>query len=443
LADDNKQLFQQQGKKKLETFFDKNLVTRMGYSSGFVQRKPQKISAIGFVIGFLESCSKGSFTYQQWATEIGNWSGKLVSKQALYDRINSSTSVDFAKSLFTQAMGKKMAAVTDGSLFSTFKRVLLQDSTTLSLPGNLKDQYPGNMSGGKQKALARLQCLINIKTMQWLEVDLHPFTRNDQSASKLVLPMLKKGDLLIRDLGYFVTSVFEQIQQQQAFYISRLRYGMTMYDENGKLINWKQLCNSKGAVDRIIRIGLNHKLSLRIVMIPLPEAMFAEKIRKAKADRDKRLNHSEDYYLWLRYNVFITNVPPTTLDTMQVSEAYKVRWQIEILFKSWKSCLHLQKMLHERCTNIYRAQTSIYLTLMFFTIIVSKVYMLYEKKVFKLCGKYLSLIKVCAYLSTNLLSLILKTGTKLQITLATKCCYESRNDRQNMTHLIRKPFTLT
>lgn len=443
MADENKQLFRQQVKKKLETFFDKNLVTRMGQRSGFVQRKPQKISAIGFVIGFFESCTKGSFTYQQWAAEIGNWSGKLVSKQALYDRVNSPASVDFAKALFTQAMGKKITAVTDGSLFSTFKRVLLQDSTTLSLPENLKDQYPGNMSGGKQKALARLQCLINIKTMQWLEVALHPFTSNDQSASKLVLPMLKKGDLLIRDLGYFVTGVFEQIQQQQAFYISRLRYGMTMYDDNGKVINWKQLCKNKGAIDQLIKISHNHKLSLRIVMIPLPKAIFAEKIRKAKADRDKRLNHSEDYYLWLRYNVFITNVPITTLNTIQISEVYKVRWQIEILFKSWKSCLHLQKMLHERCTNIYRAQTSIYLTLMFFTIIIGKVYMLYEKRVFKLCGKHLSLIKVCAYASTNLLSLILKTGTNLQLTLATKCCYESRNDRQNMTHLIRKTFTLT
>ena len=145
MADENKQLFRQQVKKKLETFFDKNLVTRMGHRSGFVQRKPQKISAIGFVIGFFESCTKGSFTYQQWAAEIGNWSGKLVSKQALYDRVNSPASVDFAKALFTQAMGKKITAVTDGSLFSTFKRVLLQDSTTLSLPENLKDQYPGNM----------------------------------------------------------------------------------------------------------------------------------------------------------------------------------------------------------------------------------------------------------------------------------------------------------
>lgn len=434
--------FDSKVKKKLDTFFDKNLITRMGYRSGFVVRRPQKISAIGFVIGFFESCSKGSFTYHQWATEIGNWSGKPVSKQALYDRVNSSAAVDFAKSLFTQAMSKKIAAVRDGTLFSTFKRVLLQDSTTLSLPENLKDQYPGNMSGGKQKALARLQCIINIKTMQWLDIALQPFTNNDQSSSKLVLPMLQKGYLLIRDLGYFVTSVFEQIQQQQAFYISRLRYGMTLYDENGKAINWKQLCKNKGAVDQIIRIGVHHKLSLRIVMIPLQEALVAEKIRKAKADRDKRLNHSEDYYLWLHYNVFITNVPSTTLNTMQLGEVYKVRWQIEILFKSWKSSLRLQKMLHERCTNIYRAETSIYLTLMFFTIIIGKIYRLYEKRIFKQYGKYLSLIKVCAYASMNLLSLMLKTSTKLQLTLATKCCYESRKDRQNMTELIQKSLSL-
>ena len=414
----------------------------MGVKSGFVLRRPQKINPFSFVFGFFESCSKGSFSYNQWAIEIGNWSGKSVSKQALYERVNSSAAVDFAKALFTQAMGKKIAAVTDGSLFKTFKRVLLQDSTTLSLPENLKDKYPGNISGGKQRAVARLQCIINIKTMRWLDVALHPFINNDQSSSNCILPMLQKGDLLIRDLGYFATNVFDQIEQQQAFYISRLKYGLTLYDQNGKMINWKKLCQRKGPIDQIIQIGITHKLNLRIIMIPLPTSIYAEKVRKARADRDKRVNHSEDYYLWLRYNIFITNVPNTTLGTIQIGEIYKVRWQIEILFKSWKSSLHLQNMLHERCTNIYRVETSIYLTLMFFTMIIGKVYRLFEKRVFKLYGKYLSLIKVCSYASRNLLYLIKMTKNKLLHTLASKCCYESRKDRQNITELIRKIQTL-
>jgi len=61
-----------------------------------------------------------------------------------------------------------------------------------------------------------------------------------------------------------------------------------------------------------------------------------------------------EVYVWLRYNVFITNVATEKLDGKAIADAYKIRWQIEILFKSWKSAGNLQQILHEGCTNICR-----------------------------------------------------------------------------------------
>lgn len=413
-------------------FFDKAHINRIGKSSGFIQRKPKKITAFSFVIGFIESCCKGCYTYSQWAVSSGD-----ASKQALFERINKEAAVDFVKRLFIHAMSKRLsAAVTDSALFSRFKRVLLQDSTTVSLPSGLSAAYPGSVSKGNQKAVMRLQCIINIKTMHWLDIALKPFTRNDQSASKFVLPLLKKGDLLIRDLGYFSVDVFRQITQQQAFYISRLRYGVNLYNTNGELINWKQLCRKKGIIDQVVLAGMKQKLKLRIVMIPLPQQTVAEKIRKAKTDRDKRLNHSKDYYLWLRYNVFITNVEDDTLTAEQISEVYKVRWQIEIIFKSWKSGLGLQKLLHEQCTNLNRVETSIYLMLMLFCLIVQQVYMYYYKTVYAGFKKYLSLIKLCSYLRFNMIDALSFSKQKFKKALAKYCCYEVRYDRINMIDFI-------
>ncbi len=207
----------------------------------------------------------------------------------MFERINKEAAVDFVKRLFIQAMSKRLsAAVTDSVLFSRFKRILLQDSTTISLPSGLSAVYPGSVSKGKQKAVMRLQCIINIKTMHWLDIALKPFTSNDQSASKLVLPLLKKGDLLIRDLGYFSVDVFRQITQQQAFYISRLRYGVNLYNTNGELINWKQLCRKKGIIDQVVLAGMKQKLKLRIVMIPLPQQTVAEKNQESKTPAETR-----------------------------------------------------------------------------------------------------------------------------------------------------------
>jgi len=78
------------------------------------------------------------------------------------------------------------------------------------------------------------------------------------------------------------------------------------------------------------------RLPVRLVMIPLSAAQAAERIRKARNDRDKRLNHSKIYYKWLHYAVFITNIEQEVWTAQQVAEAYKMRWQIEIIFNHGK-----------------------------------------------------------------------------------------------------------
>lgn len=272
--------------------------------------------------------------------------------------------------------------------------------------------------------------------MQWLHLSLDSFTNNDQSASDVIVPLLKKGDLLIRDLGYFVLSALQQIIDKKAFLISRLRYGVTLYDARGKETGWKDLCKGKGVIDRQVWIGREHKIPVRIIMIPLPAAQAEKRIRKARKDRDKRLNHSNDYYLWLKYNVFITNIGKETLDGREIAEAYKVRWQIEIVFKFWKSNGHLQQALHEGCTNVYRVKTTIYLLLMFFCLVMQKVYIPHHNSIQKHYKKQLSLMKLLAVVCANFIEVISASMVKLKELLVKYCCYERRKNRNNMTEFI-------
>jgi hypothetical protein len=171
-------------------------------------------------------------------------------------------------------------------------------------------------------------------------------------------------------------------------------------------------------------------------MIPLPSAQVEERTRKAEKDRDKRVNHSKDFYQWIKYNVFITNVQEETLCAQEIAEVYKVRWQIEILFKSWKSGGQLQRVLHEKCTNIYRVKTTIYLLLMFFCLIMEQVYVKHYKSIQKTYGKYLSLIKLISYVCNNLMKIIGASPPKQKEQLYKHCCYEQRHDRINMVQFI-------
>ena len=429
--------FQQQGKKNFDKFFDKSVITKLGKRSGFIQRKPKKISAYHFVIGFIISCCNGKNTFREWALQITLLGGKPVSKQAVFDRLNARATA-FAKGLLEEVLLQQSSKGFISSLFKDFGKVLLQDSTTLSLPQVLSEMFPGNYSRGEQKAVARIQSILNIKAMQFIDFSLGAFTQNDQSASGSIVPLVTKGDLVIRDLGYFSLAVFEKLIKSQVHFLTRLRYGVTITDPKGKMVLLKDLLKQKRGVDRWVYIGSEKKVLVRLVMIPLPATQAAEKIRKAKQDRDARVNHSKEYYEWLRFNTYITTVDKDVWTTQQVNKAYRVRWQIEIIFKSWKTGFSLQHILHEGCTDEIRVMVTIFLMLLFMCLFMQKIYVPYKKVIEATTNKRVSLLKLAIYVNSNIKEIIAIPDKLLKEVIALHCCYDKRSDRINMTDLYQK-----
>lgn len=416
----------------LASFFDKRLLSRLAKQSGFRKRTPKKISPFAFITGFIQAClSKGVLTYSSWAASIGNLTGKPVSKQALWQRMGQAAA-DFAKEAFSHCLTQKLRAVMGPCpIVKRFKRVLLQDSTTLSLPQHLVNYYPGNRVGGVQKAVARLQCIFNVVTMQWLHIGLEAFTDNDQKASGIAVPLLQKGDLLLRDLGYFVLEVFTKIVEQHAFFISKLHYSVNLYDLQGKQVTWKAWSRGKAWVDQPIYIGKEQQLAVRIVMLKVPAKVANERIRKAKANRDKRVNHSPDYYRRLRYDLFITNVEEQVASAKDIAQLYRVRWQVEILFKCWKSGFGVQRVLLDAPANagIERINTTIYLLLLWMCVALQQLYCRYCIAIRKKFGRYLSLLKLSIFIANNFDALLWLSKYQLQMQLLKHCCYDKRKDR--------------
>jgi hypothetical protein len=429
--------FQHQGKKNFDKFFDKSVITKIGKRSGFIQRKSKKISAYHFVVGFIISCCNGNSTFSEWALQIGLLSGKSVSKQGVFDRLHASA-VLFAKQLLEEVLLQQSGKDFVSTLFEGFGKVLLQDSTTLGLPQVLSKLFPGNHSRGEQKAVARIQSIFDIKAMQFINFSLGAFTQNDQSASGSILSLVKKGDLVIRDLGYFSLAVFEKLITAEVHFLSRLRYGVTITDSQGKPVLLKDLLKQKQGVDRWVYIGSEKKVWVRLVMVPVPATRAAEKIRKAKQDRDARLNHSRQYYQWLTFNVYITTVDKNVWTARQVYKAYRVRWQIEIIFKSWKTGFNLQHILHEGCTNEHRVRVSIFLLLLFMCLFMQKIYVRHKQAIEKNSHKTISLLKLSMYVSNNIKEIIIIPDKMLREIIVRHCCYDKRSDRINMTDLYQQ-----
>lgn len=420
--------------KNFEKLFDKPVINRLGKSTGFVMRRAQKITAYHFVLGFIVCCYKQANTFSNWAAQIELLSGQRVSLQAIFSRLYNGRAAAFAGKLLQHAIIEQSRAGVPGKLFASFKKVLLQDSTTLRLPDVLAGVFKGNTTGGKQRSQVRIQTTINVKTMRFVQFVLSGFAQNDQSASGQVLQHTGKGDLVIRDLGYFAMDVLKEIPAAGAHFLSRLRYGVSLYSLDDKPIRLPALLRRKCIVDIQVCIG-KQRIPVRLVMLPLPKAQAAERIRKAKLDRDKRLNHSQEYYRWLAYSVFITTVDGQTWNAAQVGEAYKVRWQIEIIFKSWKSGGNMQSILHDNVTNEERVRTSICLFLLFICLLMDKVYVPVRLKIERQ-NQYISLLKFIAFMFKNFTELICLSYNQMTKIIARHCCYQNRADRLNMTEVL-------
>lgn len=424
-------------KQNFAQFFDKSVFKKLSEKSGFCRRKARKITAYGFVIGFIECSLKKCCSYLQWAAAIGRIEGRTVSRQSLFERLNKGASA-FAEQLLQHVMNRQIDRVRDGAIYRWFNKVLLQDSTMLSLSEKLRQHFPGNISRGVRKAVARIGCIVEIKTMRFLQFTLSGFTRNDQLASVDIIPLIKSGDLVIRDLGYFTLNCLKAIDDKKAYFLSRLRYGVSLYDEQENPLPLKKLMQVKTPVDQWVWIGKgSSRLKVRLVMVPLPATQAAQRKRKARKDRDRRLNHCKEYYQWLNYACFITNVDQQVWTTNQVAQAYRVRWQIEMIFKCWKSGFNLQSILQHQYRNEHRIITAILLMLVFICLFMQKVYLQFSSAIKKIYGKAVSLFKLSTYVAANQYFLFNASRNKLLEQIARHCCYEKRSDRLNMADLIQ------
>jgi hypothetical protein len=95
-------------------------------------------------------------------------------------------------------------------------------------------------------------------------------------------------------------------------------------------------------LEQAICIGATEQVTSRLVAVRMPEAVVNTRRRLARKNaRKKGSTPSQAHLTLLAWNLCITNVPPTIWATATVPKVYPIRWQIELIFKSWKSYLHL------------------------------------------------------------------------------------------------------
>lgn len=417
-------------------------IEKIAAAANFTSRTGGKVTPLNFILSFFASIQRERHTIGNWAGELSLLIRRTVSYNGLKKAQNKARA-KFAKGLLEAVLGTQLdqAARTrvKTCLLEPFGRVFIEDSTCIALPERLHRFFPGAHSKTGKAATAKIQLRQELKSGSYVKMALKHFRNNDQSFAADILGILKKGDLVIRDLGYAVLDVFEKIGELNAFYISRLRYGTNLYDiGTGEQVNLGKLLrkasrNKLTTVELFVHVGKKKKLPARVCAIKCPPGVTRQRRKRARNDRSASANHSKDYIELLGWTIFFTNVSKETLPAQQLLEAYGYRWRIEIVFKCWKSHFKMDRLFDTQ-TKLTAEQVEItfYLFLVWLTLFFARTYDYYLLKVYAKKKKILSLLKFAKFIKEHLTELLLDPDSDFWIEhLAYYCTYKKQKGRLN------------
>jgi hypothetical protein len=157
-------------------------------------------------------------------------------------------------------------------LLKRFTAVVLQDSTVVSLPDALKDEWPGcGGKNGQTAAAMKIQVQYDLLKGSLMGLKLEPGKTPDQGTT-LTAKNLPVGTLHIADLGYFDLKRLKDLVRRVMYFLSRIQVGTAVFDKDGNPLDlWKWLNHQLGnVVDCRIQLGAEQRLGCRLLALRCP-----------------------------------------------------------------------------------------------------------------------------------------------------------------------------
>lgn len=289
-----------------------------------------------FVMGFLQNPEASDEELAQMAAQCG----VDVTPQAI-DQRHSPKLVKLLEELFGSAVKKVVGS--DKALapiLERFSSVTLLDSSTVTLPDCMKEEYRGcGGSHGGGEAAMKLQTEIDLRTGA-LHVEIEQ-GRSPDNATPRQDVRRGPGSLRITDLGYFNILVFATMMAADEHFLSRLQFGTKVMRRDGEMVDllpW--LAKQPGPfVDQPILLGKEQRLPCRLIAWRLPEEQANRRRQKLRQETMSKRGQepTADRLAWCDWTILVTSVPVEMLTPAEAVVLYRARWQVELLFKRWKS----------------------------------------------------------------------------------------------------------
>jgi hypothetical protein len=259
--------------------------------------------------------------------------------RGFYEQLVKDQSPEFFRTSLWDIMGKlsmKVLGFEAGQAFSEFNRLVIQDGSSFALHDALADVFPGRCHAVKPAAV-ELHCTLDLLRDAPITIALSPDT--DSEHAYRPEPESLRGDLWLADRGYLDLAYLRDIERHGGFFLVRSQTGLNprvidAYREDGKRLKFCQDRDLKAITSKFPK---QQRADLQVQWL-----IEGEPFRLRLIVRWNPQKKCFDYLL--------TNLPQDRYTIHMICLAYQLRWQVELLFKEWKSYTHLHKFDTEKET---------------------------------------------------------------------------------------------
>ena len=313
-------------------------------TSRLIRRRSRKFSAEGFLLSLIQCATRGTSSFQHLASAQAEFEPLPMTRQAMFERLSPASS-QFLVRVMQALLSDSVPPASEGP----FRRILIEDSTIISMAKSNAEHFPNNGNGKIETA----GCKINLVTDELsglpINAGLHDARDPDQSIGLDLPDLCRPGDLIIRDRGYFSLDALAAIESREAFWISRLPASITCFDGEGVFLDEILKRTTARRLDMDLWIGRHRAHRCRLIATRL-SAKQTEKNRRKRRQNSRRhqAKVSKRGLLQDGWSLIITNAPAEVIDATQAAKLYSARWGIEIQFRALKQSNQLHHCLNHR-----------------------------------------------------------------------------------------------
>lgn len=316
--------------KKFQSVFDASTLDARGNALDFCLRQ-RLITPFRFGLSAVASmASQQVHSIADLHRSFNALWGLEVSYKAFYNQLAKPSGAELLRTSLSDIMGKltmNVLGFQQGEAFSEFTRIVIQDGSSFAIHDALCQVFPGRFNTVKPAAV-ELHCTMDLLRDDPITIVLTPDT--DSEHAYLPEPASLQGDLFLADRGYLDLTYLRDVDRHGGFFVVRAKEGLNprvidAYREDGKRL---RSCQDRDLQAIIAKLPKKQRVNLIVEWLidgqPFRLRMIVSWNKKTKS------------FVYL-----LTNLSEERYDIDKICLAYKLRWQIELLFKEWKSYANL------------------------------------------------------------------------------------------------------